>query len=447
MEYSNRLLLNKKYKYALRKKRQNKSKKFLSIVSIILVFVFSLFFFFFRKHKKRAIFKYIYNNNNIDYINNINSINATLVSYINQKIYWNNETSININKAFDEINNIHKINISFDYKDDFIQRDLPKISVIITLHNQEKNIKTIYRCLYAQELKDIEIIFVDDASTDNSSLIIKDLMNKDERIIYLKNDVNQRALLSRKKGILNSKGEYILVIDPDDMIINNILIKAYTTAKKYDLDIVQFYAIIGTYARHNLWSLLKYKDGILRNNTKVRNHFYNTVSRNLWDKLIRRETYIKSIDFMKEDFSKEIYFINNDDTAMFGLIHVAESYGFLEQIGYFYILRAKGEYDYRSSPNNTNLVFRSIFNNMRYFYLQSDNNTNEKNNLAYKYFAKHIKTFKDKMQYFTEGFEPIFDVLDLYLNSTYFDGRQKGELDMIKSKFINRKKYLKRNLI
>ena len=143
----------------------------------------------------------------------------------------------------------------------------------------------------------------------------------------------------------------------------------------------------------------------------MRDHFYNTVSRNLWDKLIRRETYIKSIDFMKEDFSKEIYFINNDDTAMFGLIHVAESYCFLEQIGYFYILRERGEYDYRSSPNNTNLVIRSIFNNMRYFYLQSDNNTNEKTNLAYKYFETHIKTFRDKMKYLTEGFDFILDVL------------------------------------
>ena len=65
-------------------------------------------------------------------------------------------------------------------------------------------------------------------------------MEKDKRIIYLKNDINKRAYYSRNRGILESKGEYIIVIDSDDILINNILIKSYETAKKFDLDIVQF---------------------------------------------------------------------------------------------------------------------------------------------------------------------------------------------------------------
>ena len=91
-------------------------------------------------------------------------------------------------------------------------------------------------------------------------------MKNDKRISYLKNDKNRRAFYSRNRGILESKGEYILVIDPDDILVNNILIKAYETTKKYDLDIVQFYAIYGYFDSPTdiLWQM-KYKDGILKN--------------------------------------------------------------------------------------------------------------------------------------------------------------------------------------
>ena len=105
------------------------------------------------------------------------------------------------------------------------------------MHNQDKYIKYIYSSIQKQEIKDIEIIFVDDASIDNTAKIIKDLMRKDKRIIYLKNNVTRRAFYSRNKGILEAKGEYILVIDPDDLLINNILIKAYGIANQYELDI------------------------------------------------------------------------------------------------------------------------------------------------------------------------------------------------------------------
>ena len=49
--------------------------------------------------------------------------------------------------------------------------------------------------------------------------------------------------------------------------------------------------------------------------------FYHCMTRNLWDKLVKREVYIKSIEFMREEFRNEIYTIYNDDTAFFGLIY------------------------------------------------------------------------------------------------------------------------------
>ena len=216
---------------------------------------------------------------------------------------------IEIKKIKDEIKNYRKnFKVSFDTKEDFYKRENPKISIIITIYNQDNFLKFIYGCIQKQSLKDIEIIFVDDNSIDKSSSIIKEFMKEDKRIIYIKNKYNQRAFHSRNKGILASKGEYILVIDPDDLLINDILIKAYETAKNYNLDILQYYITSGTYKINSIWRKLKYNNGILYNNSQVKNVLYYGITRNLWDKLIKRDIYIKSINFMKEEFKKNYMF-------------------------------------------------------------------------------------------------------------------------------------------
>ena len=76
-----------------------------------------------------------------------------------------------------------------------------------------------------QSLKEIEIIFIDDASIDNSSLDVENLMEKDKRIVYLKNKKNRGQFYSRNKAVLYSKGEYVIIVDPEDLLLNNILIK------------------------------------------------------------------------------------------------------------------------------------------------------------------------------------------------------------------------------
>ena len=212
------------------------------------------------------------------------------------KIYWKNQIDLELEKSKKEIENSNLLKISFDNKEDFFKRENPKISLIITIYNQDYYIKESYSHIQLQELKDIEIIYVDDDSTDNSSSIIKELMKEDKRIVYLKNKINKRQFYSIARGILYSKGEYILSIDADDFLLNNILIKAYETAKYYDLDIVQFYMIL----EMNIWSI-KYKGGIICGNENLRNLFYYGTSRNLPDKLIKRSVYINAINFMKKE--------------------------------------------------------------------------------------------------------------------------------------------------
>ena len=168
---------------------------------------------------------------------------------INGKLYWNNEISLNLDYINKDIQKFKNYSFSFEKKENFIKRRYPKVSVVTTLHNQENYIKLIYSSIFIQELKDIEIIFVDDASNDNTQSIMKQLMKNDKRIIYLKNHKNKRAFYSRNRGVLEAKGEYIIVVDPDDLLVNNILIKAYETAKKFNLDIFKFLIYISYFIK------------------------------------------------------------------------------------------------------------------------------------------------------------------------------------------------------
>ena len=449
-------LLRKYKKTHFKRKSMNVNwqKVFMFLVITPSLIIFSIYIIFFGKKNtliadskaKNLIWNNeIFSDYNINEKligNNETIIDFNKVDFINGRLIWNNQTSIDYSKIKEEIRKYNELQFSFENKEDFIKREKPRITVIITLYNQEKYIRPIYASLQKQELKDIEIIFVDDCSRDNTTKKIKDLMEKDKRIVYLKNDINRKSVISRFRGALIAKGEYILMVDPDDLLINNILIKAYITAKKYNLDIVQFHMMIGSTSQSRLWGELKYKGGILKNNSEVRKIFYYGISRNLPDKLVRREIYLKAIKFMGDEFINGDYHFNDDDTIFFGLIHIAETYGFLEDPGYMYILRAKPTIKTVNEITNEN--FHSIFTIMRYFYIKSDNNETEKSNTAYKYFQKSVKGYGTHLSDMTEGFDFALDVLNLYLNSTYFKSSQKNYINDFKSKIIERQNKIKK---
>ena len=74
------------------------------------------------------------------------------------------------------------------------------------------------RSIQNQFFDDIEIIFIDDCSIDDSVKVIEENKKKDERIILLKQKVNKGTLISRNIGALLSKGEYLIFPDTDDIL-------------------------------------------------------------------------------------------------------------------------------------------------------------------------------------------------------------------------------------
>ena len=201
--------------------REDKIIKFrrIILIGIIALITISSYNSIFNFHKSSKVIE-IQNNFEGDNLSKVN-YNLSKINYIEGKLIWDNETFQDQAKIRKEIKKYNNIEISFKNKNDFLYRQNPLISLVITIFNQENKIKSIYASILNQDLKDIEIIFVDDASTDNSSNIIKYLMKYDNRIVYLKNDINKRAFYSRYKGVKSARGEYVLVIDPDDLLLTD----------------------------------------------------------------------------------------------------------------------------------------------------------------------------------------------------------------------------------
>lgn len=111
-----------------------------------------------------------------------------------------------------------------------------KISIIIPVYNVEKYLKRCLDSIINQSLKDLEIICINDGSTDNSLKIIEEYSKKDTRIKII-TQKNSGISATRNRGIALANGEYISFIDSDDWVDLNFYEKLYSSAKKYNADI------------------------------------------------------------------------------------------------------------------------------------------------------------------------------------------------------------------
>ena len=137
-----------------------------------------------------------------------------------------------------------KKGILYDKNKVYYPKENPKISIILPIYNGEAFLKEAIISIQNQDFKDIEIIIIDDHSTDNSTLLIETLMKNEPRIYFYKNDENKGILFTKSRGVSLAKGKYIMIIDDDDKYLQrDAFTTLYQEAEKNNLDILGFKTI------------------------------------------------------------------------------------------------------------------------------------------------------------------------------------------------------------
>ena len=163
--------------------------------------------------------------------NNKKNFNETLIDEKTKKIMEKANKYIRIcrnNILFEDIPNLHQI-------------QKIKITSIITSYNSNMTINTAIRSIQNQNMSELEIIIIDDYSTDNNLEKIRKLQEEDKRIKILKNKENKGPLYNRALGVLFSKAKFIMFLDSDDLFSNEYIFDiCYNESIKNNIDILEF---------------------------------------------------------------------------------------------------------------------------------------------------------------------------------------------------------------
>ena len=117
---------------------------------------------------------------------------------------------------------------------------MSKISVLIPVYNVEAYLEQCLESVVKQTEKNIEIICVDDASTDGSLEILERFRKKDQRVKLICHEENHGICKTRKDAVLASNGKYIMFLDSDDYIALNACEKLYKSMEDVNVDVIQF---------------------------------------------------------------------------------------------------------------------------------------------------------------------------------------------------------------
>lgn len=226
-----------------------------------------------------------------------------------------------------------------------------KVTVVITLFNNAETIKTAIRSIQNQKMSDLEIITVEDCSTDNSLQTLEELKNEDERIKIIKNKLNKGALYSKSIGALNANGKYIVALDSDDLFINEDLFNICYLHAQENIDIIEFSGFFSDtiLLEKNKFPLIPYYLIFKKNNEIIRQpelstYIYqkenNTIVR-LIDgficaKFIKSNIYKKSIQYLRDLIFTEKINYGEDRIVNFVLFKIANSFKFIEEYGFIY---------------------------------------------------------------------------------------------------------------
>lgn len=177
-----------------------------------------------------------------------------------------------------------------------------KISVIVTIYNMEKYLDICIQSILKQTYKNLEVILVNDGSTDGSIDICNKYLQYDKRVIVI-NKVNEGLVKARESGVKKATGNYITFVDADDWLESNAyeLVMSLSNQEdmiSYGLQEDYSYKSIIKYGRlkEGIYNQLDIKNKILCNLFDAESFFVFNILPNLVCKFIKRDVLINSVN-------------------------------------------------------------------------------------------------------------------------------------------------------
>lgn len=220
-----------------------------------------------------------------------------------------------------------------------------KVSAVVTAYNVSKWIKKCVKSVLDSKDVDLELVIVEDKSTDNTLSIIEGFADK--RIKLIKNKENMGAGMSRRIGIQNSTGDYVITIDGDDFISDSFLHDLMQKAEETNADIVS--GGVSVMNDDGSFQITGYGEKDVTGPYKISKFFgENIVFLN--NKIVRRSLY-DEVEYCGRRYIE-------DTQTVAPLLYLANKTVYTNNCGYFYYQRSSSLC--HTADNYKNVLFRAL---------------------------------------------------------------------------------------
>ena len=308
----------------------------------------------------------------------------------------------------------------------------PKVSIISPIYNKERYILRFLKSIQYQNFRDLEIIFVDDNSIDNSIDIIEKYQKDDERIVLLKNGKNKGTFISRNVGVMAAKGKYIMIADSDDILSKNIISTCYRYAEEKHYEMIRFNMYLG---KERGKDRIDFQDLILEDRPVYQpelstylfygnNNELQIVDSYITNKFILKDVYIKAVNSLSQEYLNMFIIYLEESMMNYILYRTADSLYFIKQVGYYYTANSQSINHNLFKMTELRLKFTFVFFKLIFEYSK---NTKYEKDMANLLFTNLNKNFNvgGKLNAWKEDFSYFVEVINQYLNNTYITDENK----------------------
>jgi glycosyltransferase involved in cell wall biosynthesis len=316
-------------------------------------------------------------------------------------------------------------------KENLDEAHVPKVSIIVPVYNTENYLTECLESLQNQTLRDIEIICVNDCSTDSSPQILQKFAEDDPRFVVINMDhkIGRIPAVPRNAALPRCRGEYVTFVDSDDIVAAEAYEKSYAAGKKDDADIVAFG--VATFGEKNYPDFIKTFNATYRDSSTAvlfdkPSKYPQWVYPNFWHKLFKRQMIIDNELKLREDVGYSDDWFFNYDAFMSAntIVTLSDTFYFWRQH------RAQTSNAKPEAANKISLGYFNAFTDFLEKYKDRPDLAEVKEKFVARFLFDAIRPVygacrKQKKELFTRAAQ--------FLNNEYFD-----DVDVSKFEFIDK---------